>query len=517
MNFLPNGLDGLSEETGFRFTLALSAVADLTAAFTTLLPNSLLFVVPNILSLGTGASTVSVVLTTVTTWVLFTVGFALFAPKAYPSLASVERRALGFRALFGALATTSTFLAWKTAFSPDINGAIGVLLAGSVLLAVYVEFVRDWQFDQADPRWVELFRPFVEASLGGPTEAEGADGYVPQVPDTRLGQWLFRLAVGGLLCVPAYLLGIAGRVLLDSFPLPDLIALSYVGWGILAAFGVAPSMSAERFDLESRLYEFTRFSMRSVEGFVYAVTALIGATLVVQPALYGFRIARTLDGTAGSLELWVTGSATLLLVGAGGIGLWTWFQLLNAEIPVESDPSTWRPGDSGQAVSRSVPVAGVVLSGAGVVLAVWPRALHPLAALWPIVGVGFVVRGRDAQWAGGEVGWPDSLWTAIGATFAITLPLGLLVVRDTGAVFTVRLGWILRSILYVAVVAAMGYALVNGHIQQWYRSDYAGATVLGMYLVAGILLLALGQSVVAIVGLFALILFTLIAYWTLAG
>jgi hypothetical protein len=61
--------------------------------------------------LGTGTRTVSVVLTTVTTWALFTIGFAFFAPKAYPSLASVERRALGFRGLFGVLATTSTFLA----------------------------------------------------------------------------------------------------------------------------------------------------------------------------------------------------------------------------------------------------------------------------------------------------------------------------------------------------------------------------------------------------------------------
>ena len=517
MNFLPNGLSGLSEEAGFRFALALSAVADLTAAFTTLLPNSILFVVPNILSLGTGTSTVSVVLTTVTTWVLFTVGFALFAPRAYPSLAPVERRAPGFRGLFGVLATTSTFLAWTSAFSPAITNAIGVFLAGSVLFAAYVEYVRDWQFDQADPRWVELFRPFVEASLGGPAEVEGTDGYVPQVPTTRSGEWLYRLAVGGLLCAPAYLLGIAGRVLLDSFPLPDLIALSYVGWGILAAFGVAPSVSAERFDLESRLYEFTRFSTRSVEGFAYAVTALIGATLVIQPALYGFRIARMLDGTAGLLELWVTGSAALLLAGGGAIGLWTWFQLVNAEIPKDSEPSTWRPGDSGRTVSRSVPVNGVLLFGAGVLLAVWPGALHPLAALWPLVGIGFVVRGHGGQWAGGEVGWPDSLWTAIGATVAITFPLGLLAVRGSGVEFTVRPGWILRSTLYVAVVATMGYALVNGYIQQWYRSDYAGPTAIAMYIFSMILLLALGQSVVAIAGMFALLLFTLVAYRTLAG
>jgi hypothetical protein len=317
--------------------------------------------------------------------------------------------------------------------------------------------------------------------------------------------------------VPAYLLGIAGRILFDSFPLPDLIALSYVGWGLMAASGIAPSVSAKRFDLESRLYEFARFSMRSTEGFVYAVTALIGAALVIQPALYGFRIARTLNGTAELLELWVMSSAALLLVGSGGIGLWMWFQLVNAEIPEGSEPSTWRPSDSGQTISRSVPVNGVVLSVAGVVLAVWPEALHPLAALWPIVGIGFVVRGHDGRWTGDEVSWPDSLWTAIGATFAVTLPLGLLVVRSSGAVFTVRVRWILRSTLYIALISTIGYILVNGYVQQWYRSDYVGPTVLLMYLVAGILLLALGNSVVAIVGVFAIMLFTLVAYWTLAG
>lgn len=517
MNLLPNGLSGQSEEVGFRFALGISAVTDLTAAFTTLLPNSLLFIFPNILSLGTGTSTASVALTTVTTWTLITVGFALFAPNAYPSLASVERRALGFRALFGVLATTSTLLAWKTAFSPVIKNAIGVFTAGSVLFAVYVEYVRDWQFNQADPRWVELFRPFAEASLGGPTEAEEADSYIPHIPTTRLEEWLYRLAVGGLLCAPAYLLGIAGRVLLGSFPLPDLIALSYVGWGLLAAFGVAPSVSVERFDLESRLYEFSRFSTRSFEGFVYAVMALIGATLVTQPALYGFRIARTLDSTAGPLELWVTGSATLLLVGGGGIGLWTWFQLVNAEIPAESEPSTWRPGNSGQTVSRSVPVGGVVLSGTGVVLAIWPEVLNPLAALWPLAGIGVVVRGRDSRWTRDNIGWPDSLWTAVGATAAITLPLGLLVVRDSGAVFTIRLRWILRSALYVVVFAAMCYTLVNGYIRQWYQSDYAGPTAIAMYIVSITLLLALGQPLVAIVGMSVLMLFTLIAYWTLAG
>jgi len=266
------------------------------------------------------------------TWLLLAAGIYTFAPRFYPDRMGLPDRAIGFRLL---VTGTSLIIAVTLAAGEGATDLVRAMRAGGFTLLLgttgvltYLYFVRGWRLLDAQNPPVEPLAGFtleeyeaVEDEISADLQREGVIGH--------LGTLLWLVALGVVVVFPCVIAGIITNVLYNSYPLPELLVLGWVGVGAIDRR--APVATIETLDLEAQLYETVRSGTRSVKGMSTTIFAGCGLFSSAGYVLVGTAL---LSGVPVTVELVfaapVTSAAVIAVVTAPFVAgvylLWYWLR-----------------------------------------------------------------------------------------------------------------------------------------------------------------------------------------------
>jgi hypothetical protein len=209
-----------------------------------------------------------------------------------------------------------------------------------------------------------------------------------------------------LLAAPCLLLGLLAQTSIYAFPLPDLIILGYLLSVVLGKTDtfdrVSPPVDPTQIDIEERLHRGLRTVLHSDYGLFLTVYCLLGAFLgcgtlgiavSVGWAYLGdiINVGLTFNTWVQWLYLWHLIGVVLLLVLAGGYGIWVWlreFKRLPSYLRyyAEGSEGSLRVSPPRPVGMTLVPVGVLLLAGA------WLEFLSEwaFAVLWPLTAIGVV-------------------------------------------------------------------------------------------------------------------------------
>lgn len=349
-----------------------------------------------VVSLSAGTVTPAVV-GVVTTWlVLLGVSYAV-APRLFPRVVRAKLDTVGFRLLFvGLVAGFGAMVIVGSDTGPTRTTEIGalVLSSGVVTTAAYFRRRPDWDLLHPDGEGTAL----LDAIARGDAVAERRTdwrrtGLVGAFADT-----LHAVAVGLLVCLPAFVVGVLAAGFVDIQPLPDLLAVGVLASGLLGLrSGSSRVVTA---DIEERVLSNAREATRTIKGAILslllaagaATTALVlSAVLSDVPSVVRLVTQAITAGRAGVPGAFGTAWVAVGFVVCGLVGtlqlLWMWGRL-SGRLPAFL--AAWRGADE---VPR-VPVArppgwlfpGSLALGAagGCLLLFGVRPIPVVGWLWPL-------------------------------------------------------------------------------------------------------------------------------------
>ncbi len=267
-------------------------------------------------------------------WGVFVIAFYIVADRIYRGIVPDDVRGRGLAILFASCA-----LAFGLALEAETPNAlltrVGITTCLSIVaLTGYAHLVSSQSL--FDPENV-LIEPLAFVSRSDDDIAEEIKTDLSRTGALRVvGVILFVAATGIVLVFPAFLTGLTARFLMRAYPLPDLLAILWVGG--TAVSRRTPAHVRRRFpavdtrvDLEERLLGASRNATRSLMGLFATVFIALGALGAAGIFWVGFQLLAS-SGIADLVTatlvlspfLWgVIGSVTSLLL-AGVSSFWAW-------------------------------------------------------------------------------------------------------------------------------------------------------------------------------------------------
>lgn len=440
-------------------------------------------------------------------WGVVLVLLVAFAPQAYPTLGEAVGRRSGFRLLFAGVTLSIAVLASGLRTVAAVLVAIGTAYVGAGLFVAYLRLVLRWRLLEPDPRTIApvdaMFpRDDLRAEVERDLARDGALGVV--------GTALWVLAVGLFFVLPCFVAAVVVVALARAASLPDLVALGYAAWPVVAPrLDLGRSLPEPLADVEAHLLGVASRCTESITGAslgllvalgLFASGSLLRVAVVVAGAVVRGRIPIGGPGDASSLV-----GIAVVLAAAGGYGLWYWYRQLR-RVPAFLDglagepatPPVARPRAGGLPAAAAVLVALVAAAGA-------PSSLWSAFGLaWPLVVGWLVVLARDGfERTPGDAGRELLASVVAAAAFQTAAVLVVAVVRGRPAELTtpVRLEPGLGELLVLGglLVAFLGGLGAASHYGD--RRGGVGRYALPVYAVAsGVVMLLvrpLGGSAVA--------------------
>lgn len=233
-----------------------------------------------VVSLPAG-SVLSGTIGTIAGYGVFAAAFFAVADRIYRDVLPADIRGTGFDLLFTVVAVsimlTQRFVARQTELSAVL--IIGPVVVGAVLFAVYVHRVGSRSL--TDPT-APLVEPYQQIMIWTDVRSEvvqdlDRDGW------RRYGNIVgFSAATGLLLAVPAYIAGVIGLLLARAYPLPDLLAIAWVGGMVVPRRRVdqftarIPNLRT-RVELDTELLATSGEAVRGPFGLIALMFAVAGA------------------------------------------------------------------------------------------------------------------------------------------------------------------------------------------------------------------------------------------------
>jgi len=289
-----------------------------------------------LLSVGAGVGNTPV-LAEATTWLLFLVSFFVFTEAIYPDSASLPVGDTGFRLLVAVSGVAIGLgLGFATGERELLVALFGPAIASGGLFALYFRYGMGWTLLRA------------ESPITGPLEVLDAGVVEEFEADLRADTVVSSVNVGvvliasvGLVVVPCILLGLVSRILIQAYPVADVVVLAILLGNTRNADrvpGVRVVIPAARtLDIESRLHEGIETATRNIKGLFLTIYAFLGAFLgggllgiavvgVDRVVLTDTPIATVRAFAASPLSGWVTVGILCLVCLAGVHGLWVWLR-----------------------------------------------------------------------------------------------------------------------------------------------------------------------------------------------
>jgi hypothetical protein len=442
---------------------------------------------------------------------------------AYPADVSLTENHRGLRfVLTGfALAYAAALVTVNDAFLLVVG--LGLFSASVIAIVRYFDSWTEWDLKDPDGNAAELLN---RAVPGMADELRSELAYEGRRRTLGVGAWV--VAFGVFLVIPCFLAGLATVILINAFPLPDVLLLTFA----LAKYGVVsvPEAMRNRLHLERRIYRTVGAATQSVKAAILVLVTALGGYLSAKFLSIAFPMLST---TAWALnfaipdtapEVWLIAwnliGTTVVLVAAGLYSFWYWFRQFD-RIPRflelwERNPS----GISGPTRPpwlTAPPTVGVALVVGFFLIrdANIPFVRPIFAVVWPLVVLGFVgcvvwTTRMDPQlptdedyavvaaismqyagvWFGGTAEQIAAGRVSISAVVSLLFPVVAIValvylpdVFDFGRDHTA--GWEFASVAYLFVFGAVaGVAALFTKSTALMFSAFAGICVLGAITIA---------------------------------
>lgn len=431
----------------FRITLVLIAVLDLGLRFV----DELLGLAFSSLSLTIGAG-----LLNVTQWALFLVALALLVPRLYPSPLGDLTKDPSLRLILAASGTGIAIVLTDIDGLDDAGlfGAIVVVFVVAVTATLRLKEVPVFAEESPLVAGLNWFSPTDGTAERELADAKDYDGWRRLV---ALG--IFWMATQVVLIVPILIASIIVTMLAGTFPIPDLLVITYG----LSVF-VAPR--TDRFSgppaalhVDEYLLTFARQATNGIHGVFVVLLYGLGLLVTVTTPIVALRPATELLVTAfelsvGPLLLWNVVGLSVLYLGGVAYGLWFWLRSVPRVIaflerwngephktPLEARPK-----------SLLLPSFVVTsIASAGIANGFLAENRYLFAVAWPlsIVGISWVVWRTYRRHP--TVARREDVVVALAVIIGFFTLLGNLAILsgDPAMLFSPELGLLCGTILYV--------------------------------------------------------------------
>lgn len=292
-----------------------------------------------VISLAAG-SVIGGIIGTTAGYGVFGATFVLVADRVYQNSLPEEARGYVLDVLFASVA-----LGFMLLLSPVVAGSqyiafFAFILVSATLFAVYAHVAGPKTLtDATDP----LIQPVQRISVWTDVREEIERDLSRQGWRRYVGIAAFGGATGMILMFPAVVAGAVGMFLAQAYPLPDLLAILWVGGR------VAPDAQTERIkarlpnfttqaELDIQLLTTTRNAVRSPLGMVLMLVTAGGAFGAAGVVFMGITMANSwvqLYSTNGGILMvvqtlpmlsWAVLGGVLTTLTAGGMLLWAWIR-----------------------------------------------------------------------------------------------------------------------------------------------------------------------------------------------
>jgi hypothetical protein len=272
---------------------------------------------------------------------MFGAAFYTFGPTAFEQLGQLPANDRGFQILFAITGVTLGICIQILDTAPNLLVGVtvpGLFLSGGILLA-YLIIIHGWTIANPEGKAVSLLQTTtphedVREELAQDFSYDGILGVAAKT--------FFIFGITTFLGIPIVLAAMSGRMLANTFPLPDIVFLCWaVSARLLPRAAVGPDKNRIAdldFDIEAYLLDKIELATRSIQGMVctlFIVLALFSSSqylfisVTIAPPFVTL-LQTALRSMPGSFSLqqgviiWnVTGVIVLLLL-AGSYSFWVW-------------------------------------------------------------------------------------------------------------------------------------------------------------------------------------------------
>jgi len=403
--------------------------------------------------------TIGVGLLDVSQWLVVFVGLALIAGKLYPPPMRDFADEASVRLVTAAAATAMAMVLTTIDGLDDAGRFVSVAVGFSVAIALVFRLLGASVFDVESPLvrgldWVARGEDIARQELA---DAKTYEGWVGTF---ALGA--FAVAVHVVLVAPVLVAGVLTVMLVETFPLPDLLVIAYLLGGVVAERTERVSAPPEVLQVDDYLLTFARQARNGIHGIFLALLFGVGIFMTITMPVLVLRSATGLLLSAFEPPIlpvltWnVVGFWALYLTGAF-YGLWFWLRMIPrivAFLERWNDEPREAPLDS-RPKSLLVPsLVATMVATAGLANGFLGANRSLFAVAWPltVAGVSWVVfrayrhHPRTAR--------NEDVAVAAATLLACLLLIGNLAIvsGDLGRLVSPKVGLLCGMVLYVTGV-----------------------------------------------------------------
>lgn len=449
-------------------------------------------------SLGIGAGVL-----TVSQWLVVVTALVVFAPRLYPPTFRELVETVPLRVIVAATGTGIAVVLSDVRGAEDAGWLFVVAITFMLALSVALRANDVSVFDEKS-QVVAALDWFASQEGTARDELAKAKTYGGVLGVFALA--IFAVAVYIVFFTPVFIAGLITVVLVETFPLPDVLVIVYV-LGVIAATGVERLPAPPRaLELDEYLLAFARQATNGIHSMFVSLLFGVGIFLTVATPLVGLRLSAELLSTAVRPPIlphlaWNVVGLVFLFLTAVGYGLWFWLRMVprigafferwnddDRETPLASRPrSLLLP----TFVATAVATAGFSNGFLG-------ENRHVFAVVWPIpvVATGWVVwRTRRRH---PTVARREDVAVVAAVLIAVFTLMGSLAIlqNDLAPLLSPDVALLCGVILYVSGIGPVS-RYGDRHDRRYGDADDERRFALPLYLANGSLLALLSTGYVA--------------------